>query len=800
MFRNYLKIAWRQLWRNKFTGAANILGLTIGLGGCLLIGLFVRDELRFDRFVPGGDRIFRVYNERIAEEDRGNYAIISAAFAPAAQRDFPEIAGTLRLMDTYGKQLFKLGEESRLEEKGLFMEPAFFDFFGIPLLEGDPATALSEVNNVVLTESMARSYFGDENPVGKSISVEGREAQITGVMPDASGHFHLDYRYFISFATAERLMGQAQMESWVRQQFITYLKLRPGADAGGLAAKLPGFAEQYAWPQTEPRGFKYIPHLQPLQDIHLRSSDFQWDVARRGNLSTVRALAAIGLFLLLIAVINFVNLSTARAERRAREVGVRKVSGARRGQLVGQFISEALLLALLSTFLAWQAARLLIPALNQFTGKSIALEAGGMLMAGLVAFGALTGVLAGLYPALVLSAFQPVKVLKGQAGGEGRQSRRLRQGLVVVQFSLTVLLIIASLVIYQQMHYLNSADMGFRREQVLSFPMRGDMGGRYEAVKETFLRIPGVVSAAAAYGIPGDITAGDEIRKPGQETTFPARLFTIDHDYISTLGLELVAGRDFSRDYVTDADEAFVLNETAVRELGFGSPKDAIGQRLDWDMWGRDSLKRGQVIGVVRDFNFESLHNKVGPTVLHIYPDAFWKILLRIKGDHVDQTLAEIRKTWDGYNTGYPLEYQFIDESFDAMYQSEAKLSTLLILFTGLTIFVACLGLLGLAIFAAERRTREIGIRKVLGATVERIAALLAREFLKPVLLAILLASPVAWLLLRRWLDTFAYRVDINPLIFLLAGGLAVLIALLTVSFHSLRVALSNPVEALRQE
>lgn len=803
MIRNYLKTALRNLARNKFNGFVNILGLAIGLAGCVLIGLFVLDEWRYDRFVPEGDRIYRVYDEQTGDQGETGYlAIVPPAMGPTLTRDFPEVEVSLRMLDTYDKQLFALEGQRYLEEKGAYVEPAFFDFFGIDLLEGDPAVALKEPNQVILSQSLARKYFGDQAAAGKTLSIEGREATVSGVMPDLPEHFHLDLHYLISFETINRLVPEERMQSWVWQQFFTYLKLREHADPDALAAKLPAFAERYAWPETEPRGFKYVPHLQPLADIHLYSASFLWDMARRGNITHVWGLSLIGLFLLVIAIINFINLSTARAERRAREVGIRKVSGAGRGQLITQFVGEAVLQASLAMLVAVQATRLLIPYLNDFSGKHLVFHPGQWPWLGVLAgIGLLVGFLAGSYPAFVLSAFRPVQVLKGHQGGEGRRDQWLRKSLVVVQFTLTVLLIIGTLVIYRQVSYLHDKDLGFRRDFVLTFPLQGDMGNNYELVKERFLNNPGVVSASLAYGIPGDIVAGDEIRKPGEATSYPANLFTVDYDYIRTMGMEIIAGRDFSRAFATDPDEAFLLNETAVKELGFSTPEAAIGQRLDWELWGaEDSLKQGRVIGVVRDFHYKGLQEKVGTVVLHIFPDAFWKVILRLDSDNLPQTIDGLVQTWETFHTGYPFEYQFVDDSFDAMYKSEEKLSTLLIIFTALTIIVACMGLLGLVIYAAEQRTREIGIRKVLGASVDNIVSLLARDFLRLVLIAFLIAAPIGWFVLKSWLEGFSYRITLSVWIFLLAGGAALLIALLTVSFHSVRAALANPVESLRNE
>jgi len=802
MFRNYLKIALRNFRKHKFNGLVNLLGLTLGITGCLLIGLFVRDEYQYDRFVPEGERIYRVYDERFAENGSSESAMVPAVFAPTMKADFPEVQQTLRMSRIFGKTLFEAGDQQRLEEGGLFAESGMFDFFGLELLAGDPARALAEPNAVVLSEAFAKKYFGDNDPVGQTITLDGDDLEVTGVFAQLPGHFHLDFNFLVSFSTLEAMVPEERMNSWVWQQFFVYLKLHKGTDATAFEAKLPAFAGRHAWPETEPRGFKYVPHIQPLTDIHLHSSGFNWDIAKRGNIATVRTLLAVGIFLLIIAVINFVNLSTARAENRAREVGVRKVSGARRGQLIAQFISEAVLISAVAVLFSSQVARISIPYLNDFSGKSLTFLPGQNIWLLLLLIGTalLIGLLAGSYPAFVLSRFRPVQVLRKQPLDEAGGGKWLRRGLVVLQFSLTVVLIIGSLVIYRQVNYIQNKDLGFNRDHLLTFPMRGEMGEKYQSVKEAFSRHSGVASASVAYGIPGDLVAGDDIIVPGRESSQPANVFTVDHDYIETLDLKLIAGRGFSQAYATDADEAFIINETAVRELGLGTPKEAVGKRLHWDIWGQDSLKRGTIIGVVRDFHYNSLHERVGTAVLHIYPGAYWKVILRLRGEQLAETLSFIENTWDQFNTGYPLDYQFVDASFGSMYTAEVKLGQLLILFTVLTIIVACLGLLGLAIFAAQRRTKEIGIRKVMGASASNIMTLLAGDFVRLILVAIVIATPVAWYFARQWLENFSYHVSLNAWTFLIAAAIALAIALLTVSFHAVKAAIRNPVEALRYE
>ena len=801
MLINYFKIAIRNLRKYPSHTAINLMGLTMGITGCLLIGLFVWDEWQYDNYHSEGDHIYRVYNTVSRLNGESPIALVPPTYGPTMTQDFPEIVSSLRVMNVYGKVLFEVGDRKILEPEGLYAPSSFFDFFEFKGLYGDLEHALDEPNSVVINETLSHKFFGNKNPIGETIKVDGGEKMITGVVKNLDSHFHLQKDYFISFEALKNHVSEDRMNSWVWQQFYTYLKLKPGIEPEGLEAKFPAFVSKYAYPQTEPKGFTYLPHLQKLRDIHLYSSDFQWDIAQRGNITYVWALTFIGIFLLVIACINFINLSTARATHRAKEVGIRKVTGALRSQIIIQFISEAVLLATLAAILAIGFSRSLLPYLNEFSGKAIPFipKTSLTVLFGILASSIGIGIIAGSYPAFVISKFRPAQVLKGSYLSVSK-AQWLRKGLVVLQFSLAILLIISTFIIYQQVTYINQKDLGFNQEYILTFPMKGAVKQNPAQAKAEFLRQPGIISATAGYGFPGDIIAGDNIIVPAEDKTYSANLFTIDHDYISAMGMEIVAGRDFSMDFPTDANEAFILNETAVRNLGLGTPEEVIGQRLDWDLWGEDGLKKGRVIGVVKDFHFKSLHEKVNTAVLHIYPQGYWQMALRVQGQNLRETLDEVEKIWDGFNTGYPFDYQFIDKSFGAMYTSEEKLSTLIAIFALLTIIISCMGLLGLVSFSTERRTKEIGIRKVLGASTQNIVVLLTSDLLKLVAVGMLIGGPLAWYIMDNWLSSFPYRISISIWFFVLAGGLTILLALLTVSFQSIRAALQNPVHSLRNE
>ncbi len=802
MLKNYLTIAYRNFRRNKFYSVLNISGLAFGMACCLVIGIYVWDEYQYDTFTPEGNRIYRLYNKRSAEGNISYLPIVPPAYQSIIQASFPEAEQIVRLMNIYGKILFRIGEESFYEEKGIFAEADFLDMFSLPLRSGDVRTALQQSNSIVLTPAQAQKYFGDENPVGKLLDLSGDEFKVTGVLETLPAHFHLDIHFIISFATLENMVPSERMESWAWQQFFTYVKLKESVSAQVFEAKLQDMIREKAWPQTETAGFTYLPHLQPLSEIYLYSANFDWDIAKKGNILYVRALLVTAIFMLLIACINFVNLSTAQAIRRAKEVGVRKVSGAVRTQLIYQFIGETILLAWVAMAVGGLMTYLGLPYLNDFTGKSLSFQfflQPDLLLVLIILIG-MVGVVAGVYPAFVMSGYQPVRILRGQGSSGGQKGVTLRKGLVVVQFALSVMLILATLMVFRQMDYLQNKDLGFRKEQVVVLPLQGNMAEQYETVKNELLQHPNIVMASAGYGLPGELVAGDDIILPQTDETRPANVFTIDHDYIKTLGMKVMAGRDFSTAYSTDAHEAFIINETAVRELGFGSPEKAVGQELHWNMWGRDSVKVGQIIGVVQDFHFKSLREKVTTAVLHIYPSTFANLALRIKPQEIPQTLEFIRSTWQRLAPDWPLDYHFLDENFQQLYTSESKLKTLLSFFTVLTLLVASLGLFGLGAYTVNQRSKEIGIRKVLGASVSSIVLLLSSDFTKLVLLSVVVATPIAYGVIQSWLQDFAYRTNIETGVFLLAGGLAILISWLTVSYQSIKAALANPVDALRSE
>lgn len=809
MLRNFLKVAFRNIARHKGFSFLNIAGLTLGLAACLLIGLFVWDEQQYDKNVPEGNRIYRLYVNRTTSEVNENIAMVPPVFAPTLQEEYPEVEAVTRIYRVYEKGLVEYGAHKIYEEGVVLGEPSLFSVFPLPFVFGSPAGALSDPKSIVISEELSQKIFGKANPVGKALSVDKVLYQVKGVVRN-DPKFHLRFTYILPMQVLTSQIPAERMKSWGWQQFHTYAKLKEGASVQALQAKFQALARQRGTAFSEGETYNIVPYFQPLRAVHLQSSKFKHDIAIQGNATYVKALTIVAIFILLIACFNFVNLATAKSLQRAREVGVRKCIGASRRQLMVQFMGETMLLAFISIVGAVILTFAILPWLNHFTEKQIVFPlftnpwVGGLLLLLVV----LVGLLAGFYPALVLSGFQPVKVLKASAvtAGKGGRIPWLRHSLVVLQFAISVLLIISAIVVYRQVNFLHAKDLGFNKEQIMFFPMRGDrMYQNYEAFKGELEKLPGISSVSIGYGFPGDATAGDDIIVPTGEgrKQLPSAQLMVDHDYVPTLGLSMVAGRNFSKEMPTDKDHAFLINETAAREFGFGTPENALGKTLYWDVWESqqpDSLKEGEIIGVVKDFHYKSLYDKVVATVLQIYPPAYWKVAVKFSTADVDKTIREVQGVWSRFAPDYPIEYIFLDDNFQKMYKAEDKLRSLLWIFTAIAIFVACLGLLGLAAYAAERRRKEVGIRKVLGATVQGIVLLLTKDFVKLVVVALLIASPVAWYFMNQWLQDFAYRIPISWWMFVVGGVMALAIALLTVSFQSIKAALANPAKNLRTE
>lgn len=805
MFKNYLKTALQNLLRYKGFSAINIASLAIGMIGCFVIGLFVWDEWQYDKNIPGGENVYRIYDWR---NDNGSVTYMAPtppAFATFLEQQYPEVDTAARILMSGDRFLMEAGDKKDYEDKGWITESSFLKIFPLKFITGDPANALASPEAIVISETLAKKYFGDVNPVGRTIKINKSDFNVTGVLAKLPAHFHLDFQYLMSLPSAG--LPKERMEKWTWNQFYTYVKLKPGTNVEQLQHKFQAHIKKEIYPTLGQTGTSFLPFFQPLKDIHLRSSNFVYDNAIRGNETYVKALTIIAFFVLVIACFNFINLATARSFRRAKEIGVRKVVGADRRQLIVQFIGETVLLSVLSMIIAAVATFFVVPFLNAFTGKAIEFNLLGnpFLTITIVLAGVIIGILAGIYPAFVLSGFQPIKVLKSmRLTTVGTSGAWLRQALVVIQFALSVLLIVSTLIVYRQTKYLNNKDLGFNKEQIVYFQVRDDIEKKLETFKSELKHSPNIVSVTSGYGLPGDQFAGDGINVGDESKEHSANVFIGDEDYIKTLGLRIIAGRDFSREMSTDVKEAFIINETAVKEFGFGTPEKAIGQPMSWNEWApTDSLhpvKKGKVIGVIQDFHYKSLHEKVTASVIQLYPQITFKVAAKLKTADIKNTIAYINGVWNKFSPGYPLDYKFMDDSYDKMYKSEEKLSDLLWIFTAMAILVGCMGLFGLAAFSAEQKTKEIGIRKVLGANVFNIAYLLSKRFLALILIASLIAFPIGWWAMGNWLKDFPYRITISWWMFGIAIVAALMIALLTVSFQSIKAALVNPVKSLRAE
>jgi putative ABC transport system permease protein len=809
MIRNFFKIAARSILKHKSFSFINISGLSLGLATCFLIALFVWDELQFDRKVADGEQIFRIGNEYSNEQGTSIFAPSPPMFTTALKEHYPEVEQTTRvLMLAEVNRLFEVDDKKIYVKKGFFVDSTYFEVFPHPFKYGNINSVLDAPTSIVLSEDLSERLFGKEDPVGKILLMDKEQTVVKGVFRK-DPKFHLQYEYLVPLAAAQ--IPAKRMKNWGWQQFYSYAKVKEGTDVLRLQAKFQALVKKESEPVRKEDQNSMKPFFQPLFDIHLYSSDFKYDTAQRGNITYVRALSIIALFVLIIACFNFVNLATAKSLQRAKEVGVRKAIGARRSHLIFQFIGETVVLTFISIIIAFAITLIALPWLNNFTGKSIPFDLmfGPGVILLLVGLTLLVGIAAGFYPALVLSGFQPIKVLKGSSSTFNINPGKidwLRHGLIVVQFGLSILLIISAIVVYKQVDYLHNKDLGFNKEQIMFFTFRGDNAvERQEVLKSELLKIPGVKSASIGYGFPSDAVAGEQIIVPqnGEKVYHSATLLMVDYDYIKTLGLQLVKGRDFSKEMKTDASEAFIINEKAVKDFGFGNAQNALGKRMEWNVWNptsADSMKVGKVIGVVKDFNFKSLYDKVEPAVLQIFPNAAYKVAVKVESKGIENTLAQVEKTWSRLIPDYPLEYQFLDENFERMYTSEDKLNSLLWVFTSLAIFIGCLGLFGLATYTAEKRKKEIGIRKVLGASVSGIVLLLSKDFVRLVILSLIIASPIAYYCMHQWLQDFAYRIEIYWWIFGLAAFFALAIAFIAVSFQALKAALMNPSESLRIE
>jgi putative ABC transport system permease protein len=798
MLRNYIRVALRNLRKNKVYSLINIAGLAVGLSVFWLMALYIADELSYDRASVNADRIYRVAQSGVWSGGSFKLAITPPPFAPALQRDYPEIEAAARI-DAEGGGTLVYGDK-RIEEGNMLMaDNAFLTVFRFPFLYGDATNALAIPNSIVLTRSLAEKLFGRaEDAIDKTVQIEHQgPGMVTGVIDDQPENAHLHF-------AALRSMPPLPNDNWTGSNLYTYILLRKDADVSRLEARLPGFFDRYL-KQAMGKGAQYRMELQPLTWIHLHSA-MDYELGRNGDIRYIWLFAAVALLVLGIAVINYINLATARSSVRLKEIGVRKVIGSLRQQLMAMFLTESVVFALLSAGIATVLTILLLPGFNALSGKALSIAVYGWprVLSALAAFAIIIGILGGLYPALFLSGFKTIPSLKGEQGNQ-QTTVLFRKSLVTFQFVITIFLIAGSSIIYLQLHYMQTRDLGFKKDQVLTFHVGNpEVRQHMEELKTQLLKDPSVEAAAAA-GNPignndiGTIPVFFEQNGALSHEGKKVQSFYIDADYLATMGIGLKAGRNFAATQPTDLTGSVLINETLEKEMGW---TDAVGKRLQLVIGPDYKPGMATVIGVVKDFNIYSLQHKIEPMVFELPPVAREadNVAVRVNPARVPQAIEHIAAVLHHFDPSTTLNYTFLDENFSRQYAAERKQGQLLLIFTVLAVLIACLGLLGLVTFSVGQRNKEIGIRKVLGASVTGIVLLVSRDLIKPVAIAFLIAMPLAWVALHRWLEGFAYHTPVSLWVLAGAGLLATIIAAVTVGLRAMQAAAANPAKSLKTE
>lgn len=807
MFRNYIKTAFRSLRKNIGFTIINVLGLALGLAICLLIVFYVVDELSYDRFNTNANLIYRINTDVKFAGNENSYAQSPAPTGAVFKATFPEVQEFARMRDK-GGAFVKKGNQSIEETSMIYADPSLFSIFTIPFLSGDPKTALKDPRSLVITDEMATKYFGTLDVVGKTMTFDDSiPYKVTGVIAKMPVQSHFRYNFFISMVS----LNESKETAWFSSNFSTYFLFRPGTDVKAMTAKLVDFMHKNAGPQLqsimhidfntfERSGNYYRFSLTPLLDIHLHSQRVS-ELGNNGDIRYVYIFSAIAIFILLIACVNFMNLSTARSANRAKEVGVRKVLGSARKNLISQFLIESILITLISAVIAVFAAWVMLPVFNNMSGKELALSRDVLmwLIPVVALLVVVIGCLAGSYPAFFLSAFQPIAVLKGKMA-TGFKGSFLRSFLVVFQFSISIFLIIGTLVIYNQLNYIHNKDLGFNRDQVLIVQKVWQLGDHDKSFRQEVSQLGGVKDASLSGFLPtsdqGNSTSMFKTPTPDQKQAVLTQEWFVDEHYIPTLGIKMVSGRNFSKDMPTDT-AALVVNEAAAVQLGIKTADNQSLYAPNDNMV--KTMKQYHIVGIMKNFNYRSLHEQIRPLVL-VYSDDRGAMTVRVSTTNLPATIDQIKAKWTSFSPKNEFTYTFMNEEFDRIYRAEERTGKICVSFTTLAILIACLGLFGLAAYAAEQRTKEIGIRKVLGANVSNIVQMLSRDFIVLVLVSILVAAPLAWWAMSKWLEGFAYRQDVQWWIVVAAGLGAIGIAMVTISFQSIKAALANPVKSLRSE
>ena len=804
--------------KNRIFSFINIFGLSVGLTCCMLISVYLYNEVSYDKYHKNINQLFQLATTFVKDGKEDKTPNTPAPMAAAMRQEFPEISETARLMVLFAedKTLLQYKEgnaspKSFYEMKGYMADASFFKLFTYKFVEGDAATALKEPNSIVLSEEIAKKFFGRKAALNKVIHVNSNtngefDYKVTGVYKPIDKPSQIDARFFISVRGGgiEQFMKQ-QTDMVSNNMFNTYFRLKDGADAKKLEAKFPAFVDKYMGKDLKAAGFFKKQFLIPVKDLHLYSGMTN-DISSAGTVSVtyLYILASIALFTLLIACINFMNLSTARSSKRSAEVGIRKVLGAQKRSLVKQFLGESLLMSMIAFAIALCITMLLLPAFSSVSGRNLSLNFFDQwfIIAGFFALSIITGLLAGSYPALYLSSFQPVRVLKGRFTNS-LSAVALRKGLVVFQFIISVVLIIASVVIMNQMKYLRSTDLGFAKDQQIVIPLRSTTAKNiYASLKNEVKANPQVQNVGATLYYPGIVNPSDMgLYKEGKTVNDAKDVHTnwVDESFLQTLEIKAASGRLFSKDFPSDTSSRMILNEEAVKQIGYKSPQEAVGNKIYFDWRGQNYS--WTIIGVVKDFHFQDLHVPIAPFAFQLNNQPNYNyLIIHAKAADPSSLLLSIRASWHKLNPNEPFEYSFLDLDFQKNYEAENRLSSIVGYFTIIAILISCLGLFGLATFSAEQRIKEIGVRKVLGASVAGIVSLLSKDFLKLVAISIVIASPVAWWVMNKWLRDFAYRTIIGWRVFVITTAVALLIALVTISFQAIKAAVANPVKSLRTE
>tara|TARA_R110002073_G_scaffold279026_1_gene443123 strand:- start:405914 stop:408346 length:2433 start_codon:yes stop_codon:yes gene_type:complete len=810
MFKNHIKIAWRSLKKQPFFTFINTFGLAIGMAGGLLISLYIYDELSYDKMFADADRIYRVDVDIKFGGEAQNSSEASAPMAAAMKKDFSQIESVTRIRDRGSNLIRKSGTLKNTKELHMaFADSTFFDMFGLELLYGDAKTALTQPNTLVMTKTAAEKHFSLKNALGQNLILNNRDTYtVTGIIDDLPKNSYLrNHSIFMSMSG----YPDAQEAEWGSHNYYTFFKLIPNAAIADLKAPIQSMVGNYLLPYVQ----KYYPGMteaafiasgnyvyyntMPLTDIHLHSKT-KFELSPVNTIQNVYILSFIGLFLILLASVNFMNLSTAHSLKRAKEVGVRKTLGSNKADLIKQFLTESGLISFISLLFAIVIAAIAMPYFNELSGKEIAIPFSNLLFWGLLILAVLVlGLLSGSYPAFFMSKFIPVKVLKG-GGASSVGGSRIRNSLVVFQFAISVFLIVSTLVVFQQLKFIQSKDLGFAKDQVLVIEDVFEAGDKVHSFKEEVAQLSAISSASLSSYLPTPSSrSNSSFFREGateQENAINMQTWAVDYDYIQTLNMELVAGRDFSKQFRADST-AIILNESAVKIMGIDS-EAALGLRLSRDL-GEKNPFFYTVIGVVKNFHFETLRENIGALSFYIGKSSN-AMTIKLNVDNLQGTMASVEKLWNNVAPGQPFNYYFMDESFNNSYESERRLGQIFMVFTILSILIACLGLFGLAAFNAEKRIKEVGIRKVMGASVSQISYKLSIDFLKLVIVSIIIALPLGWIAMNRWLEDFTYRVEMGWWVFAAAIILALTIAIVTVSYQAIKAALANPVKSLRTE